>query len=176
MALKVWPISDMYYPLVHNLQINSVINSFGSGYEQRIVTDFARGPRADGEGGQSKYVGQSMFTISLERLLYPFQPFSGNPNIDNSIRQLWKFYKECFYNPITGQVKWDAFYFYNLNENDNLDTWTGDVVSNGINFLGNPVTNETGRYIVRFAESNLSITRFKTCLFNTGLSFVEVAA
>ena len=176
MAHKIWPVSSMYYPLVHSIEVDNVINPFGSGYEQRIITEFPRGPRADGTGGLSTYVGQNMFSVNLNNLLFYNQPHPTNASIDNSIRKLWQFYRECFYDPVTGAVMWDPFYFYNLTENDNVVTWTGDVASAGVNSQNEPVTNEIGRYLARFSDARLSITRFRTCLFNSSLQLTEVAA
>lgn len=173
---KIWPISDLYFPLVHVLNIGAKINPFGSGFEQRITTDIPRGPRSDGEGGQSIYVGQNVFRINTRNLKYKGIPYAANVNIENNIRKLWQFYKSCFYDPNTGRVMWEPFYFYNLTENDNISTWTGDTVNNGVNSVNDPVSNVTGRYLMRFDEPSMSITRFRSCLFSSSLILIEVDA
>ena len=173
---KIWPIDAIYYPFVHTLKVDGHINSYGSGYEQRIVTDYARGPRADGEGGLTKYVGTNMFSVKMNNMLLTKNPHPSNAEIESSVVKLWQFYKSCFYDPATGRIGWDPFYFYSVNENDNVETWTGDVVSAGDNSRGVAVNNRIGRYLVRFQEPSLSITRFRTCLFNQDMAFQEVAA
>lgn len=173
--MKIFPISDLYFPLDSTLTVDGAVNPFGSGYEQRIITDYPRGPRADGEGNLTTYVGNNTFNVVIRNLKRDYAAHPTNAHIRNSMKALWKFYKECFYDPLTGQIKWDPFYFYNLTENDNLDTWTGDVVSAGMNSFGEIVSNRTGRYLVRFVESTLNLSRFRGCLFSTGLALVEVA-
>lgn len=173
---KIWPISSLYFPLVHDLGVSGVVNSFGSGYEQRIITDIPRGPRADGEGDQTTYVGQNIFRIDIRNLQYNSMPHATNAAIDNSFSKLWNFYKSCFYDPATGQIFWQPFYIYNPTENDNVATWTGDVASAGVNSQNKAVTNLTGRYLVRFSSPNLSMTRFRQCLFRGGLTVVEVVS
>ena len=174
--MLIWPISDLYLPLVHELQVDGVVNSFGSGYEQRIITDIPRGPRADGEGKQSIYVGTNIFQVTFSNLRLLDMSVPTNVHVNNSVRALWKFYKACFYDASTGQIFWRPFFFYSLLENDAVSTWTGSVNSAGINLRGEAVTNLTGRYLVRFSESTLSIDRFRHCLFSGSLTLIEVAA
>ena len=176
MATPIWPISNLYFPLEHELHVGSVVNSFGSGYEQRIVTDFPRGPRSDGEGGQSTYVGQNSFRLRVRNLNYDNVPEAKNPSIDNSFKKLWSFYKSCFYDPVTRQIFWKSFYVYNPTENDDISTWTGEIARAGVDSQGVAVTNITGRYRVRFSDSSLSLTRFRACLYNGTLTLIEVAA
>ena len=176
MPTLIWPISKLYFPLAHILDVNATVNRFGSGYEQRIVTDYPRGPRADGEGGQSRYVGQNRFGIEFTNLLYENSPHPINADIDNSFKKLWNFYKSTFYNQITGEIFWQSFFFYNPTENDDVSTWTGETASAGRNSQGLAVTNITGRYTVRFEDAGLSLSRFRRCLFNGRLTLIEVAA
>ena len=176
MPTKIWPISNLYFPLVHVLNVNAVVNRFGSGYEQRIVTDYPRGPRSDGEGGQSRYVGQNLFGINFTNLQYVNTPSMINAAIDNSFKKLWEFYKSCFYDQATGRIDWQSFFFYNPTENDDVSTWTGEVASAGMSSVGLPVTNLTGRYRVRFEDSSLSLSRFRRCVFSGQLNLIEVTA
>ena len=176
MPTLIWPISNLYFPLVHSLNVGALVNSFGSGFEQRIITDYPRGPRSDGEGGQSKYLGQNTFSIRMRNLNYENSPEAVNANIDNSFKKLWSFYKSCFYDPMTGAIFWKPFFVYNPTENDDISTWTGDTVSAGRNSQGVIVHNFTGRYLVRFDAPTLSLTRFRACLYNGSLLLVEVAA
>ena len=173
---EVFPISDLYYPLVHGILVDAVVNSFGAGYEQRIVTDFPRGPRADGEGGLTTFVGRNYFTLTINNLRYNNLINPLNNEIDNSLKKLWNFYKATFYDARTGRIGWSAFYIYNPTENDNVRTWTGDVASAGVGSQGNAVTNLTGRYLVRFSESNFSMSRFRQCLFTGSIELNEVVA
>ena len=175
MAVPIFPISDWYFPLQIDLEVDGIINSFGDGYEQRIVTGLPRGPRSDGEGNQATFIGINIFSVVLDRLQYVTQPVSGNANLDNSIRKLWKFYKDRFYDATNNVPQWEAFYVYSLDENDDLSTFTGDTTSSGTNSRGESVDEKTGRYLVRF-EQQLSRTRFINCLFNANLVLREVAA
>ena len=176
MALEVWPISDLYYPLAHRLSVDTVVNPFGGGYEQRIVTDIARGPRADGEGVTSIYVGRNHFTVTINNLRYNSLVHATNNRIDNSFKKLWAFYKSTFYDATTGAIRWEPFYIYNPIENDNISTWTGETLSNGVDSQGNAVTNLTGRYLVRFEQSSISMSRFIRCLFSGSIELIEVVA
>ena len=178
--MLIWPVSDLYYPLNHSLQVDGVVNSFGSGYEQRILTDIPRGPRADGEGGFSTYVGRNSFQLTLNNMRLSDMAVPSNIHINNSVRALWKFYKSTFYDPVTERIFWQPFFFYNPIENDAHITWTGSVGSAGLNSRNEPVTNVTGRYLVRFFDITLSYSQFRSCLFNIGgggaLTLIEVAA
>ena len=175
MPIPIFPISNMFFPLITDLEIDGIINSFGDAFEQRIITGLPRGPRADGEGDQSTFIGVNIFTININNLQYITQPVTGNANLDNSVRELWKFYKDRFYDAANNVPQWEAFYVYNLDENDNLLIWTGDSSSSGNNSRGEAVTEKTGRYLVRF-EQQLSRSRFVSCLFRTNLTLREVAA
>ena len=174
--MLIWPISHIYFPLVQSPQVDGVVNSFGSGFEQRIITDIPRGPRADGEGGVSTYVGRSTFQISINNLRFPNQIHPTNAQINNSVRELWKFYKACFYDESSGRIQWLPFFFYNPTENDDISTWTGNVGSAGMNSFNQAVTNVTGRYLVRFSDPALRLSRFRRCLFSGSLTLIEVAA
>lgn len=178
--MLIWPISDLYYPFDHSLHVDGIVNSFGSGFEQRIITDIPRGPRADGEGGFSTYVGRNTFQLTIKNMRLVDMSHPTNAHINNSVRALWKFYKSTFYDKTTGQVFWQSFFFYNPVENNDISTWTGSVGSAGMNSRNEPVTNVTGRYLVRFAEITLNFSQFKSCLFNVGgggaLILIEVAA
>ena len=176
MPTKIWPVSHIYYPLDHRIDSDAVVNKYGAGFEQRITTDYPRGPRADGEGGVTTYIGTSTFSLNINNMRLSGGRHPTNADIENSIRKLWSFYKSCFYDPVTGRIGWDAFFFYNPNENDDYTTWTGETPSAGSNSKGEAVTNLTGRYLVRFMEPNMSISRFKTCFFNSSMELVEVAA
>lgn len=175
MAVPIFPISNHYFPLRSDLTIDALVNSFGDGYEQRIVTGLPRGPRADGEGGQSTYIGVNEFTIVLKNVQYVTQPHATNANIDDSVRKLWSFFKARFYDAANRKPQWEAFYVYNLDENDDLTTWKGDTPAAGTNSRGEAVSEKTGRYLVRF-DSKLSRSRFVRCLFNFSIVLKEVAA
>jgi len=175
MAIPIFPISDMFFPLITDLEIDGLINSFGDAYEQRLTTGLPRGPRSDGEGAQSTYIGVNIFTITIDNLQYVTQPVSGNANLDNSVRKIWEFYKDRFYDAANNVPQWEAFYVYNLDENDDLSTWFGDTSKSGTNSRGEAVTEATGRYLVRF-EQQLSRSRFVACLFQVGITLREVAA
>lgn len=173
----IWPISVMTFPLDSELSVQGVVHSFGGIHEQRVIMDVPVGPRADGEGGQSTYVGRNTFLVGIDSLHYVSSSGSlvpGNVNIDNAVRVLWRFYKNRFYDAATRTVQWEAFYWYNPDENDNVLTWTGDVASAGLNCFGEAVTEVTGRYLVRFSQS-LRRSRFRRFLFNFQLELIEVA-
>jgi len=175
MAIPIFPVAAAGLPLTSDLEIDGIINSFGDGFEQRIVTGLPRGPRSDGEGGQSTYIGVNIFEVGLPQLLYPTQPVSGNANLDNSVRALWEFYKDRFYDATNNVPQWEAFYWYNPDENDDLSTWFGDTTKAGTNSRGEAVTEATGRYLVRF-DQRLSRIRFVQCVFRFNLTLREVAA
>ena len=175
MAIPIFPISAAGLPLDSTLEIDGIINSFGDAYEQRLVTGLPRGPRADGEGDQSTYIGVNIFSVGLPQLLFQSQPVVGNANLDNSVRELWEFYKNRFYDAAANVPQWEAFYWYNPDENDDILTWFGDTVKAGTNSRGEAVTHETGRYLVRF-DQGLSRSRFVQCVFKFDLILREVAA
>ena len=177
MAAPIWPISAMTFPLDSTLSVEAVVHPFGGLHEQRVVMELPVGPRADGEGGLSTYIGRNTFQVGINRLSYVSSVGTvvpGNPNIDNAVRTLWSFYKARFFNVRTQVVQWEAFYWYNPDENDNVLTWTGDVASGGVNCFGEAVTNRSGRYLVRFGQE-LSRNRFQRFLFNFQIELVEVA-
>lgn len=175
MAIAIFPISAAGLPLQSDLEIDGIINSFGSGFEQRLVTGLPRGPRADGEGSLTTYIGVNIFAVGLPQLLFQTQPVAGNANLDNSVRKLWDFYKARFYDATLNIPQWEAFYWYNPDENDDLTTWTGDSSSSGTNSRGEAVSEAIGRYLVRF-EQGLSRVRFVQCVFRFDLILKEVAA
>lgn len=174
MAPPIWPITLMAFPMDHQLLVDGVINSFGDGFEQRIVTGLPR-LRADGEGGVSTYIGRNVFTVGVPRLQWLTNPIPGNANLDNSTKVLWNFYKDRFYNPSTNVPQWEAFYWYNPVENDDFSTWTGDTPNTGTNGRGEAVSEATGRYLVRF-QTGLTRTQFIYCLFRFEIELEEVAA
>ncbi len=175
MAIPIFPVAAAGLPLTSELEVDGLINSFGDGFEQRLVTGLPRGPRADGEGSLTTYIGVNIFTVGLPQLQFQSQPVSGNANLDNSVRLLWDFYKARFYNAATNVPQWEAFYWYNPDENDDLSTWFGDTTKAGTNSRGEAVSEKTGRYLVRF-EQGLSRERFVQCVFRFNLSLREVAA
>lgn len=164
MATKVFPITAYAYPLDHTLRVDSIVNTFGDGQEQRIITALPRS-RANGFGSISTYAGINTFTVTI-----PHIPYRGS--LRDSVEVLWNFYQSCFYE--NGVVKYDSFYWYNPQENDNTATWTGDTPSSGTNSRGENVTNATGRYRVRFADSTLTKSLFMRCTTSVGLELVEV--
>lgn len=165
MAYTLFPVAAMAYPLDHDLDIDAIVNSYGGGYEQRIVLDVARGPRSDGEGTQSTYVGQNKFTIGIPRIQATTQPDpSSNPLLDNSVDALWSFYKDRFYNSTTGEVQWQAFYWYNPGENADKTTWD----------VGDTAAMKKGRYLVRFGEPSMSKTQFIHSLYSFKIDLIEV--
>ena len=178
MPPPIWPISAMTFPLDSELSVQGVVHPFGGLHEQRIIFDLPVGLRADGEGGRSTYIGRNIFRVGINNLSYVSSSGAlvpGNPNIDNAVRTLWRFYKARFYDAITGEIKWEAFYWYNPDENDNVLTWTGDVASVGINCFGERVTEVTGRYLVRF-DQTLNRSRFRRFLFNFQIELIEVSS
>ncbi len=178
MAIAIFPLHHIRVELIRDFEIpGAIINSFGRPYEQRIITSLPRGPRADGEGTLSTFVGESTFRLQFSDILYPSTPFgAGNTNLDNSIRALWSFFKDLFYDATANVVKWDPFYIYDPAENDDKTTWKGDTVANGTNSRSEAVTNQTGRYLVRTELAFLSISQVRSCFFNSSFVFVEVAA
>lgn len=176
MPTLIFPISAIAVPLNQDWTVEAHIHGFGSGQEQRIVTEIPWGSRADGVGGSKTFVGTRRFSLISPRLLFRTQPVAGNANLDNSVEKIINFWRDLFYNSTTGKVQFQAFYWYNPNENDDTDTWTGDSVTSGTNSRGEAVTNVTGRYLVRLAEPKLSLSFFVRCLNQLGLEVVEVAA
>ena len=85
MAVPIFPVSAAGLPLDSDLEIDGLVNSFGDAFEQRIVTGLPRGPRADGEGNLSTYIGVNIFSVGIPHLLFQTQPVGGNANLDNSI-------------------------------------------------------------------------------------------
>ena len=164
----------MAFPMDHVLEVDGIINNFGDGYEQRLNTGLPRS-RADGEGGVTSYIGVNVFTVNVPRLQWLTNPVSGNANLDNSTKVLWKFFKDRFYDVTNNVPQWESFYWYNPIENDDTDTWTGDTTSSGTNSRGEAVTEKTGRYLVRFTQ-RMSRTQFVYCLFRFGLELREVPA
>jgi len=158
MSTPIWPVSHMAYPLEHTLDVDAIVNDYGGGYEQRIVTDIARS-RANGIGGTSTYVGRNRFRIGIPRLQTTDAAAAGT--IDNSITALWTFYRDRFYSATDG-VKWEAFYWYNPYEQPTTSNWDGVVT--------------VGRYLVRFAQPSLTRTHFVYCLASFDLELVEVVA
>lgn len=175
MPKPIWPIPAIYIPFSTSLHVDAFINNFGDGFEQRIVNALPRGPRADGEGILNTFVGRFSFSPKLSNLRFPLQGAEdGNTNLDSSVRKLWKFYRERFYDSVTDTIKWESFYFYNLDENDKLSTWTGDTASSGTNGRGEAVTEKTGRYLTRFGSPDLTRERFVQHLFQITLELIEV--
>jgi hypothetical protein len=168
-----WPINEYQVENSHALDVDAHVNKLGGAQEQRINNGLAWGPRADGELGQTTYVGRNSFIVTIDRLRFPSSPFVGNANLDNSLKKLWSFYKACFYSG--SNVVWKCFWFYNPVENDDFTTWTGDVPSTGTNSRGEAVTQATGRYMCRFVEPHLDRRQIKFCLYATGLEVIEVA-
>ncbi len=160
--MKVFPMTAYAYPLTHELRVDAIVNSFGDGQEQRIITSLPR-QRADGIGGVNTYIGVNVFKVGIPHAL-----MRGT----NSVEQLWDFYLKTFYE--NGVIKYESFYWYNPQENDATSTWTGDTPSSGTNSRGEAVTNQTGRYKVRFAQPNLSKSLFMRCVTSFDLEFVEV--
>lgn len=174
MAIPIFPVSALSLPLTSDIEIDAIVKSFGSGFEQRLVLGLPRGPRADGEGSLTTYIGVNVFEIGLPQLLFQTQPVAGNANLDNSVRAIWDFYKARFYDAVLNVPQWEAFYWYNPDENDDITTWTGDTPSTGNNSRGEAVTQAIGRYLVVF-EQGLSRVRFVQCVFRFRLTLREVA-
>ena len=174
MAVAIWPISAMAFPIDQSIAVDTIVNSFGDGYEQRINTSVPRS-RANNQGGVTTHVGVKSFKVRVSRLQWLTNPVSGNSNLDNSGKKLWEFYLARFYNSTTNKPQYESFYWYNPIENDQTDTWTGDSSSSGSNSRSEAVTNTTGRYLVKFPPS-LSFTQVKYCIFDIGLDLQEVVA
>lgn len=175
MAIDIWPISAMAFPISQTIEIEGIINSYGDGQEQRVNTGLPR-VRADGQGGVTNHIGLKSFSVKISRLQYLTNPVAGNSNLDNSVKELWNFFIKQFYDSVTNQPKWDSFYWYNPVENDDFSTWTGDSVSAGTNSRGEAVTEKTGRYRVRFASQSLTFDQLRYCIFDLGIDLVEVVA
>ena len=173
MVVDVWPISYMAFPIAQSISVEGIVNSYGDGQEQRINTGLPR-TRADGQGGVSRYVGVRQFTVKVSRLQYLSNPVSSNRQLNNSAKELWKFFLEQFYDARNERPVWKSFYWYNPVENDQVSTWTGDTSSNGRNSRNEVVRNTTGRYRVRFASQELTLNQLNYCIFDIGLDLLEV--
>ena len=171
--VDIWPISYMAFPIGQSIAVEGVVNSYGDGQEQRINTGLPR-TRADGQGGIGRYIGVRSFTVKVSRLQYLSNPVSTNAYLNNSAKELWKFFLKQFYDSVNNRPVWKSFYWYNPVENDNVDTWTGDDASNGRNSRNEIVLNTTGRYRVRFAGQEMTLNQLNYCIFDIGLELLEV--
>ncbi len=134
MPVPVWTW-EYDFPLPGEREYEEVEIPGSPGYERGVI----RGPansRADGTGSVSSYRGRNVFQITVKDVL----PF-GAMDYFSEILDFLQARKDA------GN---EAFYWYNALENDCMATWTGDTASSGTNGAGVAVTNETGRYKVRF--------------------------
>lgn len=144
MPVSVFPVL-VSYPTGHSLMLDLIVNSYGDGYEQRIVKNVAFS-RADGEGTVSAYKGINRFSLKVDSAPY------GSTKKANV---LWAFFKARM------NANCEAFYLYVFPEAAAIDL-TGVAT--------------VGRYLVRFAELNLTRELFTHQLFNHSLEVVEVRA
>lgn len=145
MPPTVFPFNTRY-TLIHSIKFQTFVAEMGDGFEQRVNKNLTWS-RANGLGGVTSYKGINSFTINLRGLPHCNESVTHEANI------LWSFYQSCLGNLV-------AFYFYNPAENETIDL-SG--------------ANTTGRYLVRFAQNNLSRENFMRKLFNvSGLALVEV--
>lgn len=146
MPYDVFPL-PAHYSLNHGIKFSTHIANMGDGFEQRVNKNLSWGSRGDGQGttGGSSYKGVNFFKFSLQRLRHVNESTTEYANV------LWKFYVDHLGSMV-------AFYFYNPAEKETPDL-TGVIV--------------TGRYLVRFADSNLSRENFFWKLFNATVDLVE---
>ena len=175
MAIKIFPVGAMVFPLDNMLTIKSTVNPFGGLREQRIVNDLPEGPREDGTGSQRTFIGRNSWVVSIPHIEFRGDPFPGNSNLEDSVETLWQFFQDLFYDSANKIIGYPAFYFYDAIVNDDKDTWKGDTSANGTNSRGEAVTNVTGRYLGRFKESAMSRSAFVRCLTSFSLELIEVA-
>jgi len=169
-----WPLTDFEVINSHIIRQKVHIHELGGGQEQRITNELAWGPRSDGLGTQTTHTGRHAFTISIKQLLYPANVYPTNANLDNSVIALITLFRDVFYSG--GSEVFKCFWFYNPQENDDFDTWTGTTVKAGTNSRGEAVDNIEGRYPVRFADPEISIDQIRWCHYGTRtLEFLEVA-
>jgi hypothetical protein len=103
MPTPVFPIVPSW-PMTHELEMDTHVESFGDGFEQRVNFNSAYA-RADGEGNTAlAYVGRNKFTIKLTAM-----DFAG------AAKDLWAFYK-------ARKGNLEAFYLYNVpDERSSID-------------------------------------------------------
>jgi hypothetical protein len=146
MPTAVFPIPPSYN-LTHEIRFHNFIAEMGDGFEQRVNKNLSWGSRADGLGGYTSYKGLNYFTLQLTHLRHV------NNSSTELANKLWSFY-------VARLGSYESFYFYN-------------PVEAAIDPTGN---STTGRYLVRFADANLSRDNFVWHVYNVGLSLVEVRA
>lgn len=146
MPTPVFPV-ECNYPLTHMIAFATFVGSMGDGHEQRINKNIAWS-RADGEGNVASYKGINRFSISITKA-----PHTNQASPTYKANLIWNFYKARL-------GSYEAFYFYNPAEH-------------AIDLTG---AETTGRYLVRFAEANLSRVLFVLKLFNHGVDLVEIRA
>jgi hypothetical protein len=148
MSYDVFPL-PAHYSLTQGIKFSTYVANMGDGHEQRVNKNLSWGSRGDGKGtsGGSSYKGINTFKFSLKNLRHVNESTTEYANV------LWKFYVDHL-----GSLT--AFYFYNPDE-QTVDL-TGATV--------------TGRYLVRFADSNLSRDNFALRLFNATIDLVETRA
>jgi hypothetical protein len=174
MSVAIFPVSAIRRPLDTTFGFEGVVHSYGKPYEQRIITSLPYGPREDGTGSQGTYPGGHTFRIGHPHLHFRTQPVAGNANLDNSVDALWDFYLARIYDSTNQKLQWEAFYWYDPAINDDTDTWFGDTVKAGTNSRGEAVTNETGRYLVRFGQE-ISKSDVMYLMWAFSLELIEVA-
>lgn len=138
---------ELEHPLRHSITYDTLIISFGDGFEQRSNKNQAR-TRADGKGGITSYKGRNHFTLTFDNLAHI------NGDATAQANKLWDFYQ-------ARQGGYESFYFYNPVERDPPDSSAID---------------STGRYLVRFEEQTLEREQFALKLFRGGISLIEVVA
>lgn len=173
----IWPVTVKTIPLGMTLKVNAYVNKFGGLSEQRIVNDLPYQRASDGTGRYNQtFVGQFNFSVRYEQVFWSRSARSENALLQDDLITAWRFFLDLHYDTSGSNVQWLPFYWYNKGENDDLSTWTGSDASSGTNSRGEGVDQYSGRYLVRFVNSVMSIEQFKSCLFRFGLELVEVDA
>jgi phage-related protein len=134
------------WPVVHELVYSTHVFDFGDGYEQRINLNSSWGPRANGEGGLIAYRGRNIFRLTMNA-----QEYQSN-NAFKEANKHWNFFKARL-------GGYDPFYFYNPVERGQPDI-TG--------------TDQTGRYLVRYRQQNLTREQFMLQYFRSQIELIEV--
>ena len=176
----IWPVTVKTIPLGITLSVNAHVNKFGGLSEQRIVNDLPYQRASDGTGRYNQtFVGRFNFSVKYEQVFWDRPTRSENALLEDDLITAWRFFLDLHYDTTASNVQWLPFYWYNKGENDNLITWLGSDAPPSppyYNTRGETVTNYTGRYLVRFVQSAMSVQQFRSCLFKFGLELIEVEA
>ena len=135
---------ELDVPVEQGIRMANVIADFGDGYEQRANKNQAYS-RADGLGGVTSYKGRNDFAITMDMLAHV------NGDATAGANKLWAFY-------VARTAGYESFYFYNPAEAQ-------------VDLTG---ASTTGRYLMRFADQELTRKNFRLKLFSAGLGLIEV--